>query len=154
MTSHKQLWPQTAWPLLKMHTWTSSRWTQLLANSHFFGNVCSDMLTTPPSCSTSMLEGNEATMRTKKSCNTFYPLPASFLSSHSPPHLELLHPTGSSVTSLIKEWWAGTVAADKWRSEAKSFCKYQVSTRSKPKQWHCPWKNSSTPLTSGPSPGS
>lgn len=56
---------------------------ELLIKSHFLGNVCLDMLTPPPSCSTSMSEGNEATTRTKRALTPFVPylLPPSLLAA-------------------------------------------------------------------------
>lgn len=141
---------------LSTHTWTGNGQRELLVNSHFVGSNCSDVLTPPPSCSTAVSEGNEATVRTKRAVKRFVRCPLPPSSKSSPQRAAPLQ-LGSGVTSLPApgrndEQGLCLQTSDTQKPQAS------VSTRSaqgsKSEQWHCHWKNSSTPLTSGPSPGS
>lgn len=156
-TGHKPLWLQRAWPLLFIDAHLDWQWAEgATCQFSFFCSNCSEVLTPPPSSSTAVSEGNEATVRTKRAVKRFVccPLPPS---SRSSPQRAAPLQLGSGVTSLPApgrddEQGLCLQTSDTQKPQAS------VSTRSaqgpKSEQWHCHWKNSSTPLTSGPSPGS
>lgn len=85
----------------------------------------------------------------KKSSNTFCllcPPPSSLYSPQkaTPPQL------GSNVTSLSAwgrndEQGLWLQISNNWKTQTS--VKHQVCTIPKPQQWHCHWKNLSTPLT-------
>lgn len=98
--------------------------SELFIDSHFTGNVCSDMLTPPPILFYFSVRRKWSHNQNKKSSNTFCLLP--------PPSLLTVLPTKSYSTPvglkcdipacLKEEWWAGAITADKQQLEGTNFC--------------------------------